>query len=167
MANKASGPDRRVAKNSPRRGEAGTRARQDRALRAVDKWRAFDMIIDGKTSTDIAAAMGRSVPWVYQVMRDPEVAERLREISGAMAEAARQRLSLALDGLVDELIEITKHGTREHGPRVKAIEIGLDRAGVYVDKPDVKVTVTNEAELLSEDQIEAKLAAIAAKLAAG
>lgn len=154
------GPERRVAKNSPRRGNAGTQKRQERGLRAIEKWRAFDMIVDGQSSKDIAASMGRSIPWVYQVMRDPEVAERLREISGAMAEAARQRLALALDGLVDDLIEVSKNGTREHGPRVKAIEVALDRAGVYVDKPDVKVTVTSEAEMMTEEQIEARLRAL-------
>ena len=70
------------------------------------------------------------------------------------------RIAAYLGCGVDDLITVSKNGTRDHGPRVKAIEVALDRAGVYVDKPDVKVTVTSEAEMMTEEQIEARLRAL-------
>jgi hypothetical protein len=163
----AKGADRRIARNSPRRGvsEGDTKARANRGARQVAMRRALDLLLKGQSVADVAAACDVAPVTVYQWLREPVIAEALRKIGDEIVESGRRRLQLSLHTAITELELIEKGATNTDGARVKALEIHLDRAGLYVDKPiDVKIAPT-EAEALSDEEVEKRLMALAAKRA--
>lgn len=156
----SSGRDRRMAASSPRHGTDPAPPRKDRGARRRKMRRALAMLIDGDTVQHVAAAFEVSIPTVYQWMRDPEIAKALEEAEQEVVASARTRLRLRVHASITELEDIEATGGKEDGPRVKAIEIHLDRAGI-VPQRELHLEITSPEAELSDDEIARRLAEIA------
>lgn len=121
---------------------------------------ALALLIDGLKVGDVAAQLEVTLTTLYQWMRDPEIAAGLRAAEEEVIASARTRLKLRVHAVLDELETIEAEGGREDGPRVKAIELHLDRAGITAQR-DVRLELTTPEAELSDEEIARRLAEIA------
>ena len=90
------------------------------------------------------------------------IAKALQDVRASVVESGRNRLVLGLHDTISELQKVGKRSSKTDGPRVKALEIMVDRAGLYVERPDLRITVAAEVEMLTEEQLQAEIAKLAA-----
>lgn len=109
---------------------------------------------DGLKVREAAAAMGCDERTVYRLLASPDGKEARDKWMAQVAARGRIKLGRAVDGAIRTLVTVAKSGGREDGPRVKAAEAILDRAGVIMPKEPTKV------ELSTPDGLTVKVASM-------
>lgn len=110
--------------------------------------------VEGRTVRETAAEMGCDQRSVYRLLASPDGKEAREKWMAENAAAGRLKLGRAVHLAIRTLVTVAKSGGREDGPRVKAAEAILDRAGVIMPKEPTKV------ELTTPDGIQVRLAAM-------
>lgn len=96
---------------------------------------AFDMLVQGESTTDVAAALGVSDRTVRRWRAEPAFAEALAAAGHDALEGARAVLRASAAELAEVLCEVAFDVRAPHAARVRAVEAALDRIGVEVDHP--------------------------------
>lgn len=139
-------------------GRSPSHQRPRRKLNARQR-RLVMLILEGSTIQEAAAELGVSKPTVYDWLAHPDVSAELHSATQAALQAARNRLTATVCEAAEELITLSKEARRDDMARVKALELRLDRSGLKPAEA-VELRVATEVEQLSDEELEAAMAAI-------
>lgn len=99
-----------------------------------------EMMAVGKTTRDIAQAIGRSVSWVRGKKKDPNIIQMVRTLQMEAVDAARYAIVANTSAAADAIVCLAKNGPP--AVQLSAAKDILDRIGMRApDKKQIEATV--------------------------